>query len=419
MKKNILIIMIAFALQTAMAQSNDIRTLKKAYQYRLDINESVLKQTKEWSEGCGILHSGWIENRNGKSIDLTGKVLFPKYNYTQLKSLCCGNYWVMTVDGKKGVLDKNGELLIPFEYYGFDFSYIGDGMIVALGANKERQEYNVGQQISYESMWKADSEYFENNGWVDRFAYYYNMEEYKKALFCIQFYNTYEQDLWTFSDPCTFRANRYSLLTYEMKKDYNGVINSVKHNNIPGTKYDHSSDKLVLKNSNLYASDILPKVQKEIDYINANYHDCIKLREAQVQQQHQRAEMASLILAGAAMATAAIITEQPQQQMQTSAAPSNTAAVPANDYSSSKSSSNSSSTSNTKEDNTYRWECTYCKGTGRETINEQINIGHYGLPNPVKVRCSECGKEYDKTTTRHVHQTCSHCKGKGYQEKKL
>lgn len=104
--------------------------LSKAYKYRTDIDKKVLSITKKWPNKVGVLHSDWIENINGKSIDLNGHELFPQYDYTGLEQYC-DSFFVMSVNGLKGVVTRNGKQLTKFGYWGFDFSQIDGGIILA------------------------------------------------------------------------------------------------------------------------------------------------------------------------------------------------------------------------------------------------------------------------------------------------
>ena len=80
-------------------------------------------------------------------------------------------------------------------------------------------------------------------------------------------------------------------------------------------------------------------------------------------------------------------------------------------------SNNNSSTSTTTGQNGKRVEkvwhdCPLCNGKGR--VPHESNAGRFGLSNDYKVYCSECGREFWKSTG-HTHVTCRQCKGKrGY-----
>jgi len=104
--------------------------LSKAYKYRSDIDKKVLSITKKWPNKVGVLHTDWIENINGKSIDLNGRELFPQYDYTGLEQHC-DSFFVMTKNGVKGVVTRSGKQLTKFGYWGFDFSQIDGGIILA------------------------------------------------------------------------------------------------------------------------------------------------------------------------------------------------------------------------------------------------------------------------------------------------
>ena len=80
-------------------------------------------------------------------------------------------------------------------------------------------------------------------------------------------------------------------------------------------------------------------------------------------------------------------------------------------------SNNNSSTSTTTGQNGKRVEkvwhdCPVCYCKGR--VPHESNAGRFGLSNDYKVYCSECGREFWKSTG-HTHVTCRQCKGKrGY-----
>lgn len=70
-------------------------------------------------------------------------------------------------------------------------------------------------------------------------------------------------------------------------------------------------------------------------------------------------------------------------------------------------------------DDYYEYQCGFCNGTGRVTINRSKNMGNFGVGKVEKVRCYECGKEYDSNGTVHRHETCSKCNGKGKIRERL
>lgn len=96
--------------------------------------------------------------------------------------------------------------------------------------------------------------------------------------------------------------------------------------------------------------------------------------------------------------------------------PNSSGVVIFNDDFSSSSSVGSSSSSSSSCGDTYV-TCVWCKGTGREVIEHSNNMSNYGVEVEY-VTCSECGKRYDRKSTNHRHQTCSHCGGTGKQRVK-
>ena len=61
-------------------------------------------------------------------------------------------------------------------------------------------------------------------------------------------------------------------------------------------------------------------------------------------------------------------------------------------------------------------DCPACNGKGR--VPHESNAGQFGLSNDYKVYCSECGREFWKSTG-HTHVTCRQCNGKrGYYTEK-
>lgn len=118
------------------------KRLQMAYKYRSDIPKVVLNRTKQWPYKVGILHSDWIENLYGQSIDIQGNVLFPQYDYTGLEQHC-DSFFVMTVNGKKGIVTKSGKKLIDFDYQTFDFTAIGENIIFATNDTSSTGEIDV------------------------------------------------------------------------------------------------------------------------------------------------------------------------------------------------------------------------------------------------------------------------------------
>ena len=121
------------------------REMKSSYKYRKDIPKEVLELTKKWPDKFGVLHSDWIENLNGKSIDLQGNEILSYVNYVNLE-LCCDTFFVATnAEGKKGVYGKKeqGCIISPI-YDEIDFSWTAlSGCIIAKHKSKSNDNNDV------------------------------------------------------------------------------------------------------------------------------------------------------------------------------------------------------------------------------------------------------------------------------------
>ena len=428
MKRVVLFIIACVVCSSLFAQTKS--EMKLAYEFRTDIPKSVLKETRSWPDKYGILHHDWIENLNGKSIDLQGNVLFPQYDYTQLERHC-GRFWVMTVGGKKGVVNNSGEVLIPFEYDAINFSYITDGYVSAW----KKGELGRGKRIkiidnpSFQEMWDSDTATFNNNAWVDRFAYYYNQKKYRKAKYCIDYYTQFEQvDVYSTQTLPLFQQVRYNLLTFEQRKDYTTVVDFVKESRLPGTHYDASKMALVLDHPEIYTLDQLEMVNREVEYINDNYYTCIRgvAQQAEAKERRERAAVAAaLILGAAAMTTATVITEQQAQKAQQPSKSASTASskptkgmskvaqsfkkdtdVPA--------SGNNDAVDEGDDDPNYgeveveeiHVTCDRCGGSGK--CQECGGTGHVDGIGDHPESCHAC---------KHEHGKCVGCQGRGYNIK--
>ncbi|MBR2958091.1 MAG: hypothetical protein IKC19_00490 [Bacteroidales bacterium] len=314
MKKIFLFLVTSIVCCTLYAQTKS--ELKPAYKYRADIPKSVLKETRSWPDKYGILHHDWIENLNGKSIDLQGNVLFPQYNYTRLERHCGGRFWVMTIDGKKGVVDNEGKVLVPFEYNTISFYNINYGIVRAwkkgeMGAGKY---FKIAEELPFQEVWDADTTTFHSNVWIDRFACFYNKGQYRKAQYCLDYYTRFEQtDMYSTKTLPLFKQTRYHMLNLEQRKEYSTVISFVKESRLPGTNYDASKMALELNKTDIYTSKQLEAVNQEIEYINDIYYECIRgvARQAEVKERREKAAIAAAaILGAAAVTTAAVVSEQ-------------------------------------------------------------------------------------------------------------
>lgn len=146
MKKLLLILVTALVATAASAKLDP--DLKKAFKYRTDISKEALAKIKKWPDKTGIIHGDWIENRNGRSIDLQGNDLFPSQYYSQLEQ-GYDSLFVMSLGIKRGVITRSGRLIIPLEYDAIDFSYMAHGLILARNYDEECIDGN-GQSQTYD-----------------------------------------------------------------------------------------------------------------------------------------------------------------------------------------------------------------------------------------------------------------------------
>ena len=95
------------------------KVIKKAKKYRKDISNEVLKTIKKWD--CpAILHGNYIENQNGHSLTLEGKVMEFGEAYIGLKPIWYQFYEITSPSGKKGIASYSanhvGKMYVPFKY---------------------------------------------------------------------------------------------------------------------------------------------------------------------------------------------------------------------------------------------------------------------------------------------------------------
>ena len=90
---------------------------KRAFKLRKDVSKEAAKKMKNWDKP-GKLHSDWIENQYGRSIDLQGNELFPDMDYTHLTPRAQGIYEISKWVGgyRKGIFKRNGTQIVPMEY---------------------------------------------------------------------------------------------------------------------------------------------------------------------------------------------------------------------------------------------------------------------------------------------------------------
>ena len=238
--------------------SNEIKdNMLKAYDYRSDIDKKILAETKKWPNKYGILHNDWIENKNGKSITLTGETILPQYDYTEL-DLYCDSLYMMKVGTRRGVVTSSGRMVVPFKYWTLSFKCIDDGLILGLQNSagtgkvdiysinghlicelnniqsvdaayyrhdnvieviyrqnnepdeKETLYFPDGTLVTSNnqddggnhpsipiSYWfennEIDDAAFQNNIWVQMFWEFYNNKRYRDALYCISFFDSHER----------------------------------------------------------------------------------------------------------------------------------------------------------------------------------------------------------------------------------
>lgn len=105
----------------------DEPTKKKAFKYRKDVSKEAKKVMKDWYS-TGVLHGDWIENKNGKSIDLQGNVLFPEVDYCRMTQIMLGVFMVEDRNQKKGVVEEPGRMMLPMRYDDI-YCYPNQGLI--------------------------------------------------------------------------------------------------------------------------------------------------------------------------------------------------------------------------------------------------------------------------------------------------
>ena len=102
---------------------NDIKEFNKiaktAAKYRSDISKDVLKRIKDWDKPA-ILHGDYIENQNGRSLNLQGDELDFGIDYIGLKPLWYQLYEITSPTGEKGIVSlkttTGGEIYTPVKY---------------------------------------------------------------------------------------------------------------------------------------------------------------------------------------------------------------------------------------------------------------------------------------------------------------
>lgn len=117
--------------------------------------------------------------------------------------------------------------------------------------------------------------------------------------------------------------------------------------------------------------------------------------------------------------TCSLINKRKQQYVESSGGTYST--ISGSGYGNNMGGSNNNGSTSTTGSNGKRivkvWhDCPACNGKGR--VPHESNAGQFGLSNDYKVYCSECGREFWKSTG-HTHVTCRQCNGKrGYYTEK-
>lgn len=108
----------------------DIETLwDNQLKFRNDITNNVMEKLKSMPGLGYIIHSDWIELTGERSIDLSGKVLFPEIEYDVLKPIYPGMFEIIKFDKNVkpfcGVIRTDGTIMIPIEYRNIEMDQYG------------------------------------------------------------------------------------------------------------------------------------------------------------------------------------------------------------------------------------------------------------------------------------------------------
>lgn len=108
---------------TLFAKNEEKEIFDILVEYRADIPEGVIKKVRK-EMGTDTyryprIHDSWIENPEGKSIDLNGNVLFPEIDYKECKQVSpthfeLDDFYYLT-GHKKGVVRADGKVIVPVE----------------------------------------------------------------------------------------------------------------------------------------------------------------------------------------------------------------------------------------------------------------------------------------------------------------
>lgn len=115
---------------------------KQAYKYRTDISKEVLNVAKKHR---GIIYGDWIAGE-GKAWDLEGNEMFPELGFSQVGRFNDSLYMMKKRAYEKdswGIVNKEGKIVIPFEYGDFSDFDINYGIIYAVTGSGYRGEGTI------------------------------------------------------------------------------------------------------------------------------------------------------------------------------------------------------------------------------------------------------------------------------------
>ena len=469
-------ILVASACIAALAASSqarkldeaEITRLSEAYKYRIDIDKKVLAQTRKWTHGVGILHADWIENPDGKSIDLQGNVLFPQYGYTSLQRYC-GGLFVMTVQGRSGVVRTDGQRLTPFEYDRFDFQHVTDGLLLAVKeAEAQTDVYTTEGRLlqsvtdavetyaSYDTLSNLVTiEYVDRHqqphverlfpdgtapasggehaamqplptdqvvtdvvtlfthGWMQMGLSCMHMKKEPKAVFCLEYFADYDRQRMPFHDSF-FSIKYYNALlqAYVGTEQYQKVIDIVRGSDpyfqLLPFKFDAAAGRLEMDETYPMADALCPHIAADLNGLNESYQLALHADEAKAIKEQQRAERRerNAQLWGAALGMAMVGAANIFMDRHSTPSATKAASAPRKGVSSTSASTSGGDSSEPEfEDVEEHEKCTVCDGLGHCKYCDGKGTKVY--TNQVKV-CAAC----------NGHPKCSACDGRGYKIRK-
>ena len=332
----------------------------------------MIEITKKWQNKVGILHSNWIENLNGRSIDMRGNELFPQYDYSGLV-LYCDSFFVMNINGQNGVVTRSGKQLTKFAYWGFDFSRLDQGLIfakknaigtggvdvysqlghliysldefsdLAVGYNSSSNQIIIqytdaaktrqnilrypdgaivgeddGQHpsmkvMTYNDATQFDTQEYENNIWIQRFHEYYKEGKFKEAHFCLEYYNDYEKQMLKSQNTApNFQHFALDLKCRQKLKDYETVVNIVKGNDPNHLAPEGLRFYPLERQMKFYAAEAYPNIDtNEIEQLVGEVNNVYSNSLALFKEQEVRRQQRSqtwALLGAAALGAATSIT---------------------------------------------------------------------------------------------------------------